>query len=600
MAWSPPKFRKYDAEKERTYDAENFKLYSAETKGIERVQKSQRASLQRTQPNNFRLVERMETMRLGLLRGKDVRLTLNTETAYIDSQKTKKGNKLKPLKPDGKMHVMNDRQRMQEPPENRTIPWWTSNNCWWQSALETLRRAYEFLEITVPKLDKANSMLGKSLALMNSGDISLESSPCRIIEEGMWAVAAHKTGVFNSFTRVLDALSELTVEDSLLHSACTTEWIEGDTGKIGAFQITLEQTKESSFMTRFDSRMKKEGVKKLPSMIFVDFPDSNTHPIKLDDTHKIEVELECNFPGSKTLPLKLGDNQKAVEKAKCYEAEGKYRIVAYIFTNGSHFFPVVLRGSKLYSADGNENAGVLQQCVKYAKEVHESSLEDVMDNENETTTELVVREKKINETLNICENVYVNENGHPALVSSMSNYCLCSYVYVRSDYEMLQRQIQKAKDKEKKKLKVDDKGTEGGQRREMRSTFVNAAFDRSPALSLRYTALKQHVDWNEQEIVQSTRLLQHNKTSLTAKGGFDVEARLDSARKEREILERVVKTAHEILGFKDTTKVLKPKTKHECCVCTPLQVPRFGSKRRLSRPYQNSFPHPPNLPITIS
>ena len=92
MAWSPPKFRKYDAEKERKYDAENFKLYSAETKGIERVQKSQRASLQRTQPNNFRLVERMETMRLGLERGRGVRLTLNTETAYIDSQKTKKGN----------------------------------------------------------------------------------------------------------------------------------------------------------------------------------------------------------------------------------------------------------------------------------------------------------------------------------------------------------------------------------------------------------------------------------------------------------------------------------------------------------------------------
>lgn len=436
------------------YDRLLLQQHSAETKGITRVPQHARHDMTRVNSTvNFRRKERQESMDTGLLQGVGIRRKLEVEDAYQEYAKKKK---LKPLPPSGTIHRMLFPQRVLLAPDDRTLPW-HDNNCWWQSFLEMMRRVYEFMHIRVPLLPPrpeenwdhlvgvdtmskgkaisnsgkeeassssnrmaniskrratarrkvatntdgvvARSMLGKALAMLQSGDIALESSPCMYIDDAMWAVGAHKTGKMHCVSSAVDALHELTAEDAFLHKACTTEWDTPLPGRmlheIGPMIVTLESEKRNAFKERFEALMSRPGTKQdvLPNMIFVHFPDAATAEVALDENHH-PVKRDLTFRG--------------VSKS--------YRIVAYIYTDGSHFYPVVLRSKDqiLWSADALKNDGILRKCqVGYNKGVHDILKPNNPDAANLHGIPLMTFEKECHNASLICNNMYVREDGHP-------------------------------------------------------------------------------------------------------------------------------------------------------------------------------------------
>ena len=581
---------------------------SAETKGVKRVPKEQRHNIPRcNNEKEYRRKARREMMDNGLQAGIAIRKELKMEKSFEESKQEKK---LKPMLASGTIHRMSSRRRVLMPPDERTLTN-HSDNCWWQTFLETMRRAFEYMLIPIPSLPpsptevwedlpvvasstlpvvasisnvgmatmsnveattnvEAKSMLGKALALLHSGDIALESTPCKYIDDAMWAVGSHNTGKFSSVEKAFEALHFLTEEDEFLHRACTTEWQEscqdGLRDMIGPMYLNL--VKGTKFQDRFDAAMKKRGRKQLPNMIVVEFRDAGQNKVTLD---------KINHP--RIRDLEFNDVKK------------QYRIVSYIYTDGTHFYPVVLRSqdSKLWCADGMSNDGILQELkVGYQGGVHDILDEEksFRENERERYNEeykdseiLGLGVQKFNKACHdaslICEKMFLDKDGNPHTAGGNGCY-LSHYVYATRNETLVH-------DMKMKQDVVEIK------RPKKTRPSLNRAFTHSPVLKLRYFAIVQHQTWNNEDIVRLERMLQYRGSGLTQHSKIDVQSRLVAAKLEQEKLALVYGGAHELLGY---AKVEEPKTaatKHKCCVCKPLQCLRVVTKRLANkfkrRPY---------------
>jgi hypothetical protein len=103
-------------------------------------------------------------------------------------------------------------------PRLRTIPW-MHNTCWFQAAVEGLRRALEYGGVDLRSQEEPVSFLGIALRALSRGDVRLDSSPCELIEVLETAVSGQKAGDSYFLNRIFDVLHLITLGDDLLFNA---------------------------------------------------------------------------------------------------------------------------------------------------------------------------------------------------------------------------------------------------------------------------------------------------------------------------------------------------------------------------------------------
>jgi hypothetical protein len=203
-----------------------------------------------------------------------------------------------------------------------------NNNCWFQSALEVIRRALEHnrIDYADENMPEPLSLLGVALTMLAKGDVLLDSSPCSGTEVLMWAIGGNNTGSFCRMSTMFEVLPIIAAEDKELLEACTYMNTQGK--RVAA---TFPWRSGESIHGTME-RIFTKTARTLPQMMFFDVCGVQTI---------VPTDVVFNLNPTHRL---------------AYEAVG------YIYSNREHFVPVVLAQGHLHVADGNTNSAILQKC----------------------------------------------------------------------------------------------------------------------------------------------------------------------------------------------------------------------------------------------
>jgi len=250
-----------------------------------------------------------------------------------------------PLTPTAPLQSRWARFRRQTKPRFRTIPN-RHDNCWIQSGVEVMRRAFQFAGVNFTKtLSRPNSILGKVLRDLETGHSGLEASPYAPLDSLMWALAGQKTGSFCGDYRLFDVLEFCVAGDEQLLQLCTFQ----NRGKhfYAPGKGTVQNTKTTTTILHVTQHMwENQNVPELVAHAL-----SKYDPVKLPKMIFLQLLPRSSIAekcGGLAVPMDLmvrgcGSMQRMVA-------------VGYIFGNESHFIPVVKIAGDFYIADSMNGA----------------------------------------------------------------------------------------------------------------------------------------------------------------------------------------------------------------------------------------------------
>jgi hypothetical protein len=193
-----------------------------------------------------------------------------------------------------------------------------NNNCWFQSALEVIRRALEHnrIDYADENMPEPLSLLGVALTMLAKGDVLLDSSPCSGTEVLMWAIGGNNTGSFCRMSTMFEVLPIIAAEDKELLEACT--YINTQGKRVPA---TFPWRQGESINTTMQ-RIFTKTARTLPQMMFFD----------------------VNGMSKTCVPPDVVVNLNSMRRFS-------YEAVGYIYADQEHFVPVVLAQDHLHVAD---------------------------------------------------------------------------------------------------------------------------------------------------------------------------------------------------------------------------------------------------------